>query len=332
MSPGEKPRAFVLMPFTDELTAIYRTAVRPLLESVGYEVRRADDLGNQQSIIKDIVESIEAANLIIADLTGKNPNVMYEVGVAHARSRPTVLLTESIDDIPFDLRAYRAIRYDPSKIDLGELRSAAAGLLSGGVRFGNPVTDFVDVKVAPPASPERIKELQDSARSAGLSLIEEMDRFFRREMELPDSVGPTLDGARRGDSTSVSRLDAVLRDYARAQMIDVASFRRHSDGYYQTVRELIEGSDLRRAENADSARRLMGSVRDTRQRLSKVVGALRGRRDQLLDLAREVPSVVDAASAARVAYDETLAAVAISDASAQTLIDVIGQRLARVGA
>ena len=115
MSPGEKPRAFVLMPFTDELTAIYRTAVRPLLESVGYEVRRADDLGNQQSIIKDIVESIEAANLIIADLTGKNPNVMYEVGVAHARSRPTVLLTESIDDIPFDLRAYRAIRYDPSE-------------------------------------------------------------------------------------------------------------------------------------------------------------------------------------------------------------------------
>src|SRR5882672_10813563 len=88
----DKPRVFILMPFSEELTAIYESALRPMLNELGYEVHRADDLRTHQSIIRDIVEGIDRASLIIADLTGRNPNVMYEVGVAHSRNRATVLM------------------------------------------------------------------------------------------------------------------------------------------------------------------------------------------------------------------------------------------------
>src|SRR5437016_460920 len=106
----DKPRVFVLMPFADELTAIYESGLLPMLSDLGYQVDRGDDLGDHQSIIKDIVEGIDRAIRVIADLTGRNSNVMYEVVVAHSRNRATVLMTQHIDDIPFDLRAYRAVK------------------------------------------------------------------------------------------------------------------------------------------------------------------------------------------------------------------------------
>ena len=50
--------------------------------------------------------------MMLADLTGKNANVLYELGLAHAIDKPVVLLSQSMDDVPFDLRALRVITYD----------------------------------------------------------------------------------------------------------------------------------------------------------------------------------------------------------------------------
>ena len=58
-----------------------------------------------------IWENILRADLIIADLTGRNPNVFYELGYAHALHKNTVLITQSIDDVPFDLRHRQMIKY-----------------------------------------------------------------------------------------------------------------------------------------------------------------------------------------------------------------------------
>lgn len=104
-------KAFVLMPFTLPWSdRIWRMLKKYVSES-GLEAIRADDLYGQQ-IIEDIWEGILQARLIIADTTGKNPNVFYELGVAHTLGKPFILLTQNIDDIPLDLNRYRHIIYE----------------------------------------------------------------------------------------------------------------------------------------------------------------------------------------------------------------------------
>jgi nucleoside 2-deoxyribosyltransferase len=63
----------------------------------------------------EVWTAINQADIIIADCTNRNPNVFYEVGIAHAMGKQTILMVQTIDDIPFDLRGLRVIeyRYDP---------------------------------------------------------------------------------------------------------------------------------------------------------------------------------------------------------------------------
>jgi hypothetical protein len=85
---------FVLMPFTDELTEIYQTFVKPVVESpeFGLVCRRADDIKSNRAIIQDIWKSLCEARFVIADLTGFNANVLYELGIAHTLGKETILI------------------------------------------------------------------------------------------------------------------------------------------------------------------------------------------------------------------------------------------------
>jgi hypothetical protein len=86
---------FVLMPFKSNLTRIYKTIVKPTIESIG-ELRcmRADDYATSNAVIKDISEGICKSRFVVADITGSNPNVMYELGVSHALKKDVIILTE----------------------------------------------------------------------------------------------------------------------------------------------------------------------------------------------------------------------------------------------
>lgn len=103
---------FYLCPFTDPFNTIYKDHIIKSLESVGFTINRADEIFGTQPIIEDIWEEINCASIIIADVTGKNPNVMYEIGLAHTVGKPVIILSQTIDDVPFDLRHYRCIIYD----------------------------------------------------------------------------------------------------------------------------------------------------------------------------------------------------------------------------
>ena len=139
--------AFVLMPFDDDFTVLYTGFIRPVLEECSFVVERADDIENNRNILRDIVSGIHNSDLIVAELTGNNPNVLYELGLAHALRKPVIHLTQAIDDVPFDLRSYRMFEYsrDFSKIDEAKqkLASNAKAFLEGRSQFGNPVTDFL---------------------------------------------------------------------------------------------------------------------------------------------------------------------------------------------
>lgn len=143
-------KAFVLMPFAEELSDVYRYLIADGLTNAGYDVKRADDILSQNNILSDIIAGIVSSDLIVADLTGANPNVYYELGIAHALNKKVILLTQDIDELPFDLRSYRVVSYsvhfakmNQAKQELYELASEA---IKGNLPFGNPVKDFCGTK------------------------------------------------------------------------------------------------------------------------------------------------------------------------------------------
>ena len=144
---NETLTAFVIMDFDPEFDAIYSNLIRPSLEQAGFEVNRADSLINQQNILKDIIRQIYRADLIVAELTALNPNVFYELGIAHALRKRTVLLTQSVEDLPFDLRSYRVIAYSIRFDEIGKLGEALVEIAektkTDTIDFGNPVIDFL---------------------------------------------------------------------------------------------------------------------------------------------------------------------------------------------
>ena len=103
---------FVLMPFDPHLQTLYTDHISQVAARLEIRVKRADDFFTANSIIYDIWAAIWGAEIILADCTGRNPNVFYEIGLAHTIGRPVVLITQAAEDIPFDLKAVRYIRYN----------------------------------------------------------------------------------------------------------------------------------------------------------------------------------------------------------------------------
>lgn len=105
---------FILMPFDNPLTIIYKNYIQKPLEAKGFTVKRADDIYKSNPILKDILDKISMADLIIAELTGRNPNVFYELGRAHEQEKYVIQICQNTEDIPFDLRHIRTIIYENS--------------------------------------------------------------------------------------------------------------------------------------------------------------------------------------------------------------------------
>jgi len=102
-STTPKPFVFVLMPFDDKLKDRYKFGIQGAAEDVGAYAERVDDQMFTEGILERIFNQINKADVIVADMTGRNSNVFYEVGYAHALGKIVLLLTENVEDIPFDL-------------------------------------------------------------------------------------------------------------------------------------------------------------------------------------------------------------------------------------
>lgn len=112
--------AFVFMPFEKELQVVYKNGIKETLEDLGWTCHRSDEKFDAPEIVCTICKNAQEANLILADLTGKNPNVFLEVGLAFGLEKYVVFLSQSPEDIPFDAKTFRTIMYDPR--ELSELR------------------------------------------------------------------------------------------------------------------------------------------------------------------------------------------------------------------
>lgn len=115
---------FVLMPFLKEMDPIYLDHIKSSVESEGINCQRADEILGTNIITFDIWEKINRARFIIADLTGKNPNVFYEIGLAHALGKEVILITQTMDDVLFDLKSIRCIVYSYTPRGMKDLEAA----------------------------------------------------------------------------------------------------------------------------------------------------------------------------------------------------------------
>jgi nucleoside 2-deoxyribosyltransferase len=100
----------VMMPFSKEFYEVYAT-IKGACLSLGLKYKRADDIWEESTIIQDIFNLIVEAPIVIADLSGKNPNVLYEIGIAHTLGKHVIPISQHLDDIPFDLRHHRTLIY-----------------------------------------------------------------------------------------------------------------------------------------------------------------------------------------------------------------------------
>lgn len=129
-------QCFYLCPFSEPFNTVYRDHVVPIVERAAMTAKRADDIYGTQPIVEDIWEGICESEIIVADVTGRNPNVMYEIGIAHTIGKPVIVLTQTMDDVPFDLKHYRCVVYSYTPKGMKEFEERLAGTL-GFIRHGS---------------------------------------------------------------------------------------------------------------------------------------------------------------------------------------------------
>jgi hypothetical protein len=104
---------FVVMPFAEPLGTYYASVYEPAIKKAGLTPVRADnEIYGTGKIIDQIWSAISSAKVLLAELTKRNPNVLYELGLAHALRKPVVLVSSNEEDVPFDVKHVRVIYYD----------------------------------------------------------------------------------------------------------------------------------------------------------------------------------------------------------------------------
>lgn len=134
MNDQFKSDVFMIMPFRDKFDSIYRDHIKPKFAKAGLKVIRGDDFFSENAIIDEIWSAIYHCRIVVAECTDRNPNVYYELGIAHAIGKPSILIVQDIEDVPFDLRHLRIILYESSeegiKLLEAQLEKACHGLLA----------------------------------------------------------------------------------------------------------------------------------------------------------------------------------------------------------
>lgn len=183
-------------PTRERADLVFDFVIAEALEPLGYRIQRADRLGEPGIITNQIIDRVTSSDLVIADLSERNPNVFYELAIRHAVRKPYVHLIAHDEDIPFDNAAVRAI-----KIDVGDLRSVKAAK-----------EELVRQAAAATAPDARI----ESPVSVALS-IQEMRTSGDEEKLALSSLSAEVSQIRRGLSEMIAVVSSATRIALRQQ-------------------------------------------------------------------------------------------------------------------
>ena len=192
---GDKT-CFFIAPIGDRETPVRKRSdqvlkhlVRFVAEPLGYSVERADELSDEGLITNHIIDRLVESQLVVADLTGRNPNVFYELAVRHAAHRPVVHLIQFGDDIPFDVANMRAVHYsldDPDSVVEAQtqLRRKIQAVDTSDEAGPNPISAALQLRSLQTSS-EPEKEALGAVLSEIADLRLEITKLTRRLTSMP---------------------------------------------------------------------------------------------------------------------------------------------------
>lgn len=162
---SKKGICFVISPIGPEGSDVRRRSdqvlthiITPVAAELGYETIRADKISEPGMITSQVIQHLVDDPLVVADLSGHNPNVFYELAVRHAVRKPVVQLIQVGEAIPFDVAQTRTVQYDHRDLDVAarcrdELREHIKAIEKDPAKVDTPVSIAVDVKSLRSGSP-----------------------------------------------------------------------------------------------------------------------------------------------------------------------------------
>jgi len=254
---------FIVMPIKKEkdspqdfrrFKTLYEDWIKPITESQGYHVVRADDVNRSGLITLDVISALARAELVIADLTDLNPNVFYELGVRHAlRGQGTIMLLDEshTPEVPFDLSPYRVIRFTSDMFGLGAFRRKLTAFVEGlpseadlETARDNPVHHSipelpVDILSSSVGSEEGRLRVQ-------LSIAHRTLEEYQRQYNLPNK-----DNSREAESpgTRVQALLQQVRDGTfgpdLAKEAHAAALKQDKEAYLTVLQRIVQDNAVR---------------------------------------------------------------------------------------
>ncbi|MCD7763708.1 MAG: nucleoside 2-deoxyribosyltransferase [Lachnospiraceae bacterium] len=286
-----KPIVFVITPFNEDFLALFEEFKQKF--GTLYEFTNAGDLDNQQNILKDIVEGVATADVIIADLTGLNANVFYELGLAHAMGKKVIIITQDIDELPFDIKSYRANQYSlqfnklPDLIT--ELNKLLNGAIDGSIKYGNPVMDYapnfknpqIERTVGPVASTEKTADTVDETEDEndggyldyiadvnenGKMMVDELGLVCSEMTEMSRSITKATEDINKvkGKSGNVDpifvrnvcrKLSEPVDSYAEKLKTHIEKITEYWNKIENSYLELLDNPFIRKTQNIEELKR-----------------------------------------------------------------------------
>jgi len=235
-----KKQVFVAMPFNNrELDGIYRHVVRKAIQDVGLRCFRVDEVHSNQVITEEIVREIYNSIVVLADLTELNPNVLYEVGFAHAIGREVIVIARKGTNIPFDVRSRRYIIYGTTPRQTQALKTSLTMTLRKVVPYAeekrkqNRIGQVIShgTKFTVPDSHEFWNNLLKAANSrfylVGFSNKSWVNRTDKQSIELSNAIIHIIE--QNGTVKILSVDEPKVRAYHQKFLLNY---------FYRTVKEL----------------------------------------------------------------------------------------------
>ena len=231
-------RAFVITPIGDPYSQVRRAAdglitavIEPVLTSLGFSIEIPHRLTNPGSITEQVIELLLTADLVVANLTGLNPNVMYELAVRHAKRLPVVSVATKDTKLPFDIAAERAIFFADDLAGVTELAPALEAAVQSAMSDtepDNPVYRAAQAKVMRDVRP---KEPQDWLAQR-LDRIEEVLTALTSQRRPTDyTIGAALADALKHESFGKEGLAATYAAWSNAKPFWNLVLSREAHGF-----------------------------------------------------------------------------------------------------
>jgi len=200
---------------------LYKYVIEPICKICDFEATRVDQLNDANSITKTIVEYLETADLVIADVSGHNPNVFYEIGFRTRTNKPIIHLKTKGERLPFDINSIRTFEYDLTDLDsVEEIR----------IRLEKTIKafDYVD---------ESLEE--DNAKNNSQTVLPILYQILDSISELKNEVKDINSGTIETVIKSMQNTQPTMSSDDALQMQLIGSLMQNPDGFMKLV-ELSE--------------------------------------------------------------------------------------------